>query len=239
MGAANAPTLASFTASTRPRARPTPTTHTPSPYSYPYSVPIPIPIPKTKTKTHTHTRTRTQPSNFPVLGNVRYIFESIRPEIRQYFIESDSEASPFDRQHRAIAYQRAKQSCDTVPFGTRRDVYAEGYEFAGHSMWPVHAEPENSRVLIGGPGCTKPYSASLLNISAMSYGALSDNAVLALSTAAAKGGFYHNTGEGGMSRFHLEGGGDLVWNVGTGYFGCGSGGAKRVFDPVQVRHHGA
>ena len=113
-------------------------------------------------------------------------------------------------------------------------MYGEGYEFAGHSLWPKHVDVEDSRVLIGGPDCTQPYSASLLNISAMSYGALSDNAVLALSTAAQNGRFYHNTGEGGMSRFHLAGGADLVWNVGTGYFGCGSGAETRMFDPVQV-----
>jgi len=168
--------------------------------------------------------------NFPVLGNARYLLESIRPEIRQYFIESDSEEQPFDRQHRAIAYQRAKDSTDTIPFGTRRDVYAPNYEFAAQSMFPQTASHELSRVLIGGPQCKQPYSSDILNVSAMSYGALSANAVLALSRAAKQGNFYHNTGEGGMSRYHLEGGGALVWNVGTGYFGCGTGTLVRSFD---------
>lgn len=173
--------------------------------------------------------------NFPFLGNLRYVFESFRPEIRQYFIEGDDEASPFDRHHRAIAYQRAKDVVDTVPFGTRRPFQKPGFEYAQHSMFPKHAAPVDSRVLFGGsnPDCKQPYSASLLNISAMSYGALSDNAILALSTAAAKGDFYHNTGEGGMSRFHLQGGGSLVWNIGTGYFGCGQGSLRREFDPVM------
>ena len=132
----------------------------------------------------------------------RYILESIRPEIRQYFIESDSAGEPFDRHHRSLAYQRAKDTADTVPFGTRRNVYEANYEFAGQSLWPKDAagQPEKSRVLIGGPSCKQPYSASLLNISAMSYGSLSDNAVSALSRAAKQGGFFHNTGEGGMSR---------------------------------------
>lgn len=157
--------------------------------------------------------------NFPVLAWVRYVLESIRPEIRQYLIESDTEGAPFDRAARSVVYQRAKDEPDLLPFGTRQDVYADKYEFAAHSMWPVTASAEASRVLIGGPQCTQPYSASLLNVSGMSYGALSENAVLALSRAAKMGNFYHNTGEGGMSRFHLEGGGDLVWNIGTGYFG--------------------
>ena len=171
--------------------------------------------------------------NFPVLGHLRYILESIRPEIRQYFIESDADGAPFDRQHRNIAYQRAKGAPDTLPFGTRRDVYEEGYEYAAHSLWPTVAKEANSRVLFGSAanGCTQPYSSSLYNVSGMSYGALSENAVLALSRAAKMGNFYHNTGEGGMSRFHLEGGGDLVWNVGTGMFGCGQGTMTRTFDP--------
>lgn len=159
--------------------------------------------------------------NFPVLGNARYLFEVIRPEIRQYFIESDQAGRPFDREHRSIVYQRAKDVQDTLPFGTRRDVYDSGYEWANHSMYPTVLDAKkDSKVMIGGPDCTRPYNASLLNISAMSYGALSDNAVLALSKAGKLGGFYHNTGEGGVSRFHKEGGAALVWNVGTGYFGC-------------------
>uniref|UniRef100_A0A7S2R8T6 Glutamate synthase domain-containing protein n=1 Tax=Rhizochromulina marina TaxID=1034831 RepID=A0A7S2R8T6_9STRA len=173
--------------------------------------------------------------NFPVLGNARYVLESLRPEIRQYFVESETEAMPFDRPHRSLAYQRAKNSIDTQPFGTKRDVYAEGYEFVTHSMWPKVATEEDSRVIVGGDECRQPYSASRLNISAMSYGALSDNAILALNTGARKGNFYHNTGEGGISRFHLDPGADVVWNIGTGYFGCGQGSTHREFDPVMFR----
>eukprot|EP00854_Cymbomonas_tetramitiformis_P028387 gene28387-35181_t len=171
--------------------------------------------------------------NFPLLGNLRFILESLRPEIRQYFIESNQEATPFSRQNRTIVYQRAKGSPDTAPFGTHKHVYGHGYRFAAHSMWPTDVPQTNQRVTIGGPECSQPYSASLLNVSAMSYGALSENAVLALNAAAAKGNFYHNTGEGGMSKFHLEPGGGLVWNVGTGYFGCGSGDIVRRFDSAM------
>lgn len=158
--------------------------------------------------------------NFPVLGNVRYLLESIRPEIRQYFIESDEVAIPFNRYDRNTSYQRAKAMSDTLPFGTRKDVYKTGYEWVNHSIWPSVVPKENERITIGGPHCKKPYSASILNISGMSYGALSDNAILALNEGASLGNFYHNTGEGGISKFHLKNGGDLVWNVGTGYFGC-------------------
>ena len=144
----------------------------------------------------------------------------LRPEIRQYFIEADDSEKPFDRHHRAVAYQRAKDVRDTLPFGTRRDVYSPGYEWANHSMFPCNLDITKGRVVIGGKDCLQKYDASILNISAMSFGALSDAAIRTLSTAAKMGSFYHNTGEGGISRFHLEGGGDLVWNVGTGYFGC-------------------
>jgi len=158
--------------------------------------------------------------NFPVLGNVRYFFESLRPEIRQYFIEDDDEAVPFSRESRSLVYQRAKNMTDTVPLGTRMNVYEEGYEYVNHSIWPTQVNPENLRVTIGGPECTQPYSASLFNVSAMSYGALSDNAILSLNGGAKLGNFYHNTGEGGISSFHKAPGGDIVWNIGTGYFGC-------------------
>ncbi|XXQ31632.1 Glutamate synthase domain-containing protein [Plasmodiophora brassicae] len=167
--------------------------------------------------------------NFPVLGRIRYLFESIRPEIRQYFVESDSEAVPFSREHRSVVYARSKLMPDALPFGTREDVYNPGYEFVCHSIWPVAVPPENQRVLIGGPDCRKPYSASLLNISGMSYGAISENAIRALNLSAAMGNYYHNTGEGGVSRFHLEHGGDIVWNIGTAYFGCRSPDGR--FDP--------
>lgn len=213
--------------------------------------------------------------NFPVLAHLRYIFETIRPEIRQYFIESDSEGRPFSRLHRAQVYQRgmvsffsrmllhnfletetvalltlarrfyrcgtwmdgcaAKGVDDTLPFGTRRNVYEVHHEWACHSMWPTQVSDEDAaRYRIGTAefGTSVPYSASVFNISGMSYGAISDNAILALNQGALQGSFYHNTGEGGVSPFHMQGGGDIVWNVGTGYFGCGSGtGEHRVFEP--------
>jgi len=154
-------------------------------------------------------------------------------------VESDNDGRPFDRLHRNQIYQRAKNVDDTIPFGTRRDVYDVHHEWACHSMWPTAITDEaGKRVTIGAAtyGTGKPYSASVLNISGMSYGAISDNAILALNQGARMGNFYHNTGEGGVSRFHLQGGGDLVWNVGTGYFGCGSGtGANRVFEPAGMK----
>ena len=157
--------------------------------------------------------------NFPVLGHIRYLLEGLRPEIRQYFIESDTDGVPFDREKRSIVYQRAKGQLDTLPFGTQVNVYAVGYEWIEHSLMPqpVASPP---RITIGGETCQQPYAASLLNISAMSFGALSHRAILALNQAALAGGFYHNTGEGGLSPYHLEPGGDLVWQLGTGYFGC-------------------
>ena len=166
--------------------------------------------------------------NFPVLGNMRYILESIRPEIRQYFIEDDDHAVPFTRMHRAMAYKRAKGDVSSMPFGTKRDTHATGYEWVNHSLYPTKLGEQ--RVMIGAnnPLVKQPYSSSLLNISAMSYGALSDRAVLALSAGAKLGGFSHNTGEGGVSRFHKEGGADLVWNMGTAYFGCGKFGKDGV-----------
>jgi len=158
--------------------------------------------------------------NFPVFGHFRYVLESIRPEIYQYFIEPDDQEHPFSREKRSVIYQRSKKTLDTMPFGTRRDVYRIGYEWINHSLMPSEANPDHSWSMIGGPDCTQPYRASILNISAMSYGALSRNAILALSKGAKLGGFYHNTGEGGISPYHLEGGADLVWQIGTGYFGC-------------------
>lgn len=158
--------------------------------------------------------------NFPVLGNVRYLFEMIRPEIQQYFIESEESGAPFPREIRSVVYQRAKQQNDTLPFGTQKNVYQEGYEWLTHSISPKHVDPKSLRVMVGGPLCKKPYSASIFNISAMSYGALSKNAVLALNGGAQLGNFYHNTGEGGLSPYHLSEGGDIVWQIGTGYFGC-------------------
>ena len=177
--------------------------------------------------------------NFPVIGNVRYIFETIRPELRQYIVESDSDGRPFSRLKRAQIYQRAKNVNDTLPFGTRLDVYETNHEWACHSMYPVSiTDEEAKRCVVGASefGTTKPYSASIFNISAMSYGALSDNAIRALNRGAQLGGFFHNTGEGGVSHYHRECGGDIVWNVGTGYFGCGSGeGGNRVFEPALMK----
>ena len=158
--------------------------------------------------------------NFPVIGHGRYLLEAIRPEIQQYFIESNIDAFPIDREFRAVAYQRAKGALETQPFGTQRDVYRVGYEWCPHSIAPSEPLSEAPRVDIGGPDCVKPYSASMLNVSAMSFGALSKNAVLALNLGAAKGDFAHNTGEGGISPYHLEPGGDLIWQIGTGYYGC-------------------
>jgi glutamate synthase domain-containing protein 2 len=171
--------------------------------------------------------------NYPVLGNLRYIFETVRPELRQYIVEGDDDGKPFDRMHRALVYTRAKNVNDTLPFGTRQDEYKTNHTWACHSMWPKTVDLlDGARFTIGCSeyGTTQPYSSSVLNVSAMSYGAISDNAILALNQGASLGGFYHNTGEGGVSRYHRQGGGDIVWNVGTGNFGCGSGeGNNRVF----------
>jgi glutamate synthase domain-containing protein 2 len=158
--------------------------------------------------------------NYPVLGHARYFLELIRPEIYQYFIESDKEGVPFDREDRSLVYQRAKKVRDTTPFGTKLDVYEPGYEWVNHSLAARHIDASNMRVTVGGPDCKQPYSLSLLNISAMSFGSLSKNAILALSRGAKKDNFAHNTGEGGLSPYHLDGGGDLIWQVGTGYFAC-------------------
>lgn len=158
--------------------------------------------------------------NFPIMGRFRYLLESIRPEINQYFVESNTDGSPFNREQRSLVYQRAKHDLDSLPFGTQKDVYAQGYEWVNHSLSPQIVDAENMRVMIGGPDCKMPYSASLFNISAMSFGSLSRQAILALSRGAKLGGFYHNTGEGSVSPYHIEGGGDLVYQIGTGYFGC-------------------
>jgi len=161
-------------------------------------------------------------NNFPIIGHGRYLLEKIRPEIMQYFVETDTEGAPISRMFRTLIYQRAKRVNDTTPFGTKMDVYRSGYEWLNHSMYAVDHKNVNPhpRVTVGGPDCKNPYSASLLNISAMSFGSLSKNAVLALNKGAKKGEFAHNTGEGGISPYHLEYGGDLIWQIGTGYFGC-------------------
>jgi glutamate synthase domain-containing protein 2 len=157
--------------------------------------------------------------NFPVLGHMRFLLEEIRPEMYQYFVESDTSGRPFSREQRTVVYSRAKNTRDTIPFGTVEDVYETGYEWVNHSLSPKKMEHGDVRVMIGGSECKQPYSASILNISAMSFGALSKNAVIALNQGAKMGSFSHNTGEGGVSPYHLQGG-DLVWQVGTGYFGC-------------------
>lgn len=158
--------------------------------------------------------------NYPVLAHLRFFLEFIRPEIRQYFLESDQERIPFSRAQRALVYQRAKNVIDKRPFGTQKDLYESHYEWVNHSMVPALVKAWNFRVRIGGPDCQQPYDASVFNISAMSFGALSANAILALNKGAKAGGFAHDTGEGSISRYHREHGGDLIWEIGSGYFGC-------------------
>ena len=161
--------------------------------------------------------------NYPILAHFRFFFESIRPEIRQYFLEDDTVAEPFSRNQRSIVYQRAKMDSDKRPFGTQLDVYAAGYEWINHSIAPAPEQNHDFRIEIGNhPDCRRaqPYSASVFNISAMSFGALSANAILALNGGAKEGGFMHDTGEGSISPYHRQNGGDLVWEIGSGYFGC-------------------
>ena len=167
--------------------------------------------------------------NYPVIGHMRFFLEFIRPEMRQYFIESDTEALPFSRAQRSLVYQRAKGEPDNRPFGTLMDVGAQGYEWVNHSMAPTRLDGHDFRVWIGGSPqtpsgsvapCTQPYHASVFNISAMSFGALSANAILALNKGAKLGGFAHDTGEGSISQYHRVNGGDLIWEVASGYFGC-------------------
>ncbi|MCA3341183.1 MAG: FMN-binding glutamate synthase family protein, partial [Roseomonas sp.] len=156
--------------------------------------------------------------NYPIAAHLRFIMEKIRPEMRQYFFEDEKHGTPFSRDKRAIVYQRAKKQLDKRPFGTQYDVYDTGFEWLQHSLAaraPAHDLP---RILIGGPACTQPYSASILNISAMSFGSLSANAIRALNQGAKRGGFAHDTGEGGLSPYHREAGGDLIWEIGSGYF---------------------
>ena len=157
--------------------------------------------------------------NYPIAAHLRFLLEDMRPAIRQYFFEGDKSGAPFSRDMRAIAYQRSKRELDKRPFGTEIDVYEEGYEFVRHSVAPSLTHDSDPRIVIG-PDCAKPYAASLYNISAMSFGALSANAIRALNAGARRGGFAHDTGEGGVSPYHLENGGDLIWEIGSGYFGC-------------------
>jgi len=157
--------------------------------------------------------------NFPLLGLFRYFFESIRPELRQYFWESDTDGRPFNRRQRSIVYQRAKNERETVAFGMQSDPNVPGNEWVAHTVFPVEVKDKDLRTLVGNAQCRQPYDLSVFNISAMSYGALSKTAITALNKGAALGKFAHNTGEGSISEYHLQGG-DLIWQIGTGYFGC-------------------
>ena len=177
--------------------------------------------------------------NYPVIGHLRFFFEKIRPEMRQYFFEADNDGAPFPRDKRAIVYQRAKQALDKRPFGTTQDVYQSNYEWMHHSLAPKAPAKELFRVTVGGPQCSQPYSASIFNISAMSFGSLSANAIRALNKGAKLGNFAHDTGEGGLSPYHQEAGGDVIWEIASGYFGCRNldgtfsreGFAKAAVDP--------
>jgi glutamate synthase domain-containing protein 2 len=173
--------------------------------------------------------------NFPVIGRLRYFFEMIRPEIQQYFVESDVDGAPINRNDRSVIYQRAKKQIDTTPFGTQLNVYAEGYEWMTHSIKPFdfHSLDHNPRVPFGGKDCKQPYDMSVLNISAMSFGSLSANAIEAMNSGARIGSFAHNTGEGGLSPYHLKNGGDIIWQIGTGYFGARTEDGKFSADAFQ------
>lgn len=167
--------------------------------------------------------------NYPILGHARFLMEKIRPEIQQYFIESNTDGAPYDREIRDLVYARSKGDEDAEPFGTERDVYEVGHEFVAHSLRASLASGPIPRVKLGGPACTRPYDIALLNVSAMSFGALSGNAIEALNGGAALGGFAHDTGEGAISPYHLKHGGDLIWEIGSGYFGCRT--PEGRFDP--------
>ena len=170
--------------------------------------------------------------NYPILGNLRYLIETIRPEIRQYLLENDSDPLPFSRAQRSLVYARAKNQVADKAFGTLSDVYGTGFEFISHSIRTAsHSDPQTFRVTIGGPQCSQPYSASIFNISAMSFGSLSANAIRALNRGARMGGFAHDTGEGSISPYHREHGGDLIWELGSGYFGCRD--EQGNFDPER------
>ena len=158
--------------------------------------------------------------NYPLVAHMRWMFEASRPYLRQYIVEGDLNGRPYNREQRTLVYERAKNAVDSQPFGTDLDVYGNQYELLTHSIGARKIEDSNFRIRVGGPQCSKPYDASLLNISAMSFGALSGKAVEALNKGAAAGDFYHDTGEGGISHYHRRHEGDLVWEIGTGYFGC-------------------
>ncbi|GMM91838.1 FMN-binding glutamate synthase family protein [Qipengyuania sp. MTN3-11] len=169
--------------------------------------------------------------NYPLLAHIRWIAEDLRPFAQAYFVENDLEGRPFNHNERALVYARSKGQLDSHPFGTELDVYSDEYEWLAHSIVPKEDIPAEWRVDVGTGQCSKPYSAALLNISAMSFGSLSANAIMALNKGAAAGNFYHDTGEGGLSRYHRSHGGDLVWEIGSGYFGCRTEDGK--FDPAK------
>lgn len=173
--------------------------------------------------------------NFPVVARIRWLFEAQRDKIRQYFNESDLDGVPFNREQRSIVYQRSKNEIETIPFGTKHDVYKNGYEFIPHSLFPKD-NVTGQTIKVGSKHCTKPYDSSILNISAMSYGSLSGAAIRALNVGAKEGGFAHNTGEGGISPHHLQGG-DLIFQIGTGYFGAGDTDVdgRRIFNPSMFK----
>jgi glutamate synthase domain-containing protein 2 len=171
--------------------------------------------------------------NYPIIGHIRFMLEAIRPELRQYMIEDDHDPLPFSREHRALVYRRAKNVHDANPFGTVQDVAAVGYGWISHSIRPKSLSDHDFRVTIGGPDCRQPYSASVLNISGTSFGAVSANAIMAFNLGAKLGGFAHNTGEGSISKYHRRHGGDIIWQVATGYFGCRTSDGR--FDPERFR----
>jgi glutamate synthase domain-containing protein 2 len=175
--------------------------------------------------------------NYPVVGHLRFVLERIRPELQQYFIERNFDGRPFDRDVRTVIYERAKGIHGEQAFGTEREVNAVGHEWVLHTSAPQDPAKEQPRVRIGGPDCTQPYDMALLNVSAMSFGALSANALRALNAGAARGGFAHDTGEGGLTPYHLENGGDLIWEVGSGYFGART--KDGDFDPEMFRDKAA
>jgi glutamate synthase domain-containing protein 2 len=175
--------------------------------------------------------------NYPVLGHMRFLLEKMRPEIQQYFIERNVDGRPYDRDTRTVIYERAKGIHGELAFGTEREVNEVGYEWVLHSNAPHEPEQGQPRVRIGGPDCTKPYEMALLNVSAMSFGALSANAIRALNAGARQGGFAHDTGEGGLTEYHLENGGDIVWEIGSGYFGTRT--KDGDFDPEMFRDKAA
>lgn len=171
--------------------------------------------------------------NYPVFGHVRYLFEFVRPEIQQYFVATNQSGRPFNREVRSVVYQRAKGVIDTLPFGTQQDITHNGYELAFHSLAPATVVHEASHIQVGNAQCQHPYLASRLNISAMSFGALSSTAVEAMNWGAQLGHFAHNTGEGGLTPYHLKHGGDIIWQIGTAYFGCRT--PEGLFDPDEFQ----